>query len=273
MNENMKSSGIEWIGEIPESWNTKKLKYCLDTPLQYGANESGEDFEETYPRYIRITDITSTNTLKEQGKVSLLPSIAKPYLLQDGDVLFARTGATVGKTFYYDSCYGESAFAGYLEKHFPTITAREDALKTYLRTYCAENAEYNSRGLWIDDFSKSNLSKGNKQKPNFEFDPVPAHYKVKAVNSFLYCKRKQVSFSEIDGEHCSIRPGSRKWTYSLDVKAESVTTWEDHQPWADRFNRNILRNSEIRSALRCKLSKDVPVSCSPLGTSSSVLVQ
>ena len=47
MNENMKSSGIEWIGEIPESWNTKKLKYCLDTPLQYGANESGEDFEET----------------------------------------------------------------------------------------------------------------------------------------------------------------------------------------------------------------------------------
>jgi type I restriction enzyme S subunit len=112
----MQDSGIEWIGEMPSHWEIKRLKYCLEEQLQYGANESGDIFEEGLPRYIRITDIDSDNTLKEDGKLSLSFNIAKPYLLQDGDVLFARSGATVGKSFYYDEKYGIAAFAGYLIK-------------------------------------------------------------------------------------------------------------------------------------------------------------
>lgn len=110
----MKDSGVEWIGEIPEKWDVKRLKYCLRTELQYGANESGNDYCEDYPRYIRITDIDNNNTLKEEGIISLEPTMAKPYLLEDGDVLFARSGATVGKTFYYSQNLGSAAFAGYL---------------------------------------------------------------------------------------------------------------------------------------------------------------
>lgn len=110
----MKDSGIEWIGKIPSNWNCKKLKYILSDPLQYGANESGYDYREDYPRYIRITDITEENTLKEEGKLSLTPDIASPYILHHGDILFARSGATVGKTFFYDTSYGLAAFAGYL---------------------------------------------------------------------------------------------------------------------------------------------------------------
>lgn len=112
----LKDSGIAWIGDMPSHWEIKRLKYCLEEQLQYGANESGDIFEEGLPRYIRITDIDSDNTLKEDGKLSLSFSIAKPYLLQDGDVLFARSGATVGKSFYYDEKYGIAAFAGYLIK-------------------------------------------------------------------------------------------------------------------------------------------------------------
>lgn len=110
----MKESGISWIGQIPEHWDVKRLKYILKMPLQYGANEAGDDFNEEYPRYIRITDITEDNELKEEGKVSLLPKLAKPYILRDGDVLFARSGATVGKSFFYSEEYGLAAFAGYL---------------------------------------------------------------------------------------------------------------------------------------------------------------
>jgi len=112
----MKDSGVEWIGEIPKHWDIKRLKYGLSEPLQYGANESGDEFDERYPRYIRITDITMDNALKDEGKLSLFPTVAKPYLLKDGDVLFARSGATVGKSFYYDESYGVAAFAGYLIK-------------------------------------------------------------------------------------------------------------------------------------------------------------
>ena len=88
----------------------------VHTPLQYGANESGEDYDESLPRYIRITDIDSNGDLKREGKQSLAEKIATPYILQDGDLLFARSGATVGKTFLYKSCFGRSAFAGYLIK-------------------------------------------------------------------------------------------------------------------------------------------------------------
>lgn len=112
----MKDSGIVTIGIIPTHWEAKRLKYALSSALQYGANEAGDDFDEDNPRYIRITDIADDNTLKEEGKLSLRADLAKPYMLKDGDVLFARSGATVGKTFYYTSDCGPAAFAGYLIK-------------------------------------------------------------------------------------------------------------------------------------------------------------
>ena len=112
----MRDTGIGYIGEMPAHWNAKRMKYVLAKPLQYGANETGDDYNEDWPRYIRITDITENNELKDEGKQALPPDVAKPYLLKDGDVLFARSGATVGKTFYYTDDCGSAAFAGYLIK-------------------------------------------------------------------------------------------------------------------------------------------------------------
>lgn len=112
----LKDSGIEWIGQIPEHWRMKKLKNILRTSLQYGANESGIPYNDNLPRYVRITDITD-NTLKEDiDKQSLTEKQAKGYILEDKDILFARSGATVGKTFMYNQHYGICAFAGYLIK-------------------------------------------------------------------------------------------------------------------------------------------------------------
>jgi type I restriction enzyme S subunit len=111
----LKDSGIEWIGKIPEHWECQKLKQLISKPLQYGANESGEEYNEDFPRYIRITDIKiEDNSLKSSDKLSLKPEKAKNYILEDNDILFARSGATVGKTFLYKTIYGISAFAGYL---------------------------------------------------------------------------------------------------------------------------------------------------------------
>jgi len=112
----MNDSGIEWIGEIPKEWNVIKLKNVVKSPLQYGANESGCEFNKNLPRYIRITDITLDNKLKTNGKLSLPLENSKQYILEEGDILFARSGATVGKTFIYKEKYGLSAFAGYLIK-------------------------------------------------------------------------------------------------------------------------------------------------------------
>src|SRR5690625_1430711 len=108
-----KDSGVEWIGEIPEEWDTAKLKYLSNEKFIYGANESAQLDDKNLPRYIRITDIDDHGKLKKETFKSLPFKKAKNYLLQKGDILFARSGATVGKT-YYHSNNDEACFAGYL---------------------------------------------------------------------------------------------------------------------------------------------------------------
>lgn len=110
----MKDSGVEWIGEIPNEWTTTRLKFLLENTMKYGAAETGVEYSEDLPRYIRITDITTDNKLKENGKLSLTRAQALGYLLEKETILFARSGGTVGKTFFYRPQYGEAAFAGYL---------------------------------------------------------------------------------------------------------------------------------------------------------------
>ena len=116
MARQMKYSGIEWIGDICANYELWKMKFLLREPLMYGANETGIPYDEALPRYIRITDITSNGKLKNTGKLSLDEEAAKPYILTDNDVLFARSGGTVGKAFIYKKVYGKAAFAGYLIK-------------------------------------------------------------------------------------------------------------------------------------------------------------
>lgn len=117
-NIKMKSSGIDWLGDIPEHWKLVRLKYLSDG-LKYGANEAAEEDNPDFPRYIRITDIDENGNLKPETFKSISLEIANEYLLEDGDILFARSGATVGKTFRYTSNYGKSAYAGYLIRMRP----------------------------------------------------------------------------------------------------------------------------------------------------------
>lgn len=111
-----KDSGIDYIGIIPKNWQLVKLKSLLSFPLQYGANASGTVYNDNLPRYIRITDISIDNKLKDSDKQSLPWESAIPYILKENDILLARSGATVGKSFLYKSEYGPAAFAGYLIK-------------------------------------------------------------------------------------------------------------------------------------------------------------
>jgi type I restriction enzyme S subunit len=115
----LKDSGIEWLGEIPAGWEVVRLKFLAQVPFQYGANEAATDDDPDMPRYIRITDIRDNGTLNEETFRSLPEAVARPYLLQDGDLLFARSGATVGKTFRYYTSWGKACYAGYLIRFRP----------------------------------------------------------------------------------------------------------------------------------------------------------
>jgi len=109
-----------------------KMKHLTECKLQYGANASGIDFSDKYPRYIRITDINNDGTLSTDNVLSLNISNYNDYLLKDGDILFARSGATVGKSFMYKDEYGKCCFAGYLIRIIPN---KKMILPEYLYYY------------------------------------------------------------------------------------------------------------------------------------------
>lgn len=128
----MKDSGIEWLGKIQTTFLVEPLKFLLCEPMMYGANEKGDKTKEYY-RYIRITDIESDGGLKESDDNQYLThDVGCYYELRDGDVLFARSGGTVGKSFIFNESYGKCAFAGYLIKASCNVDA---LLPEYLYYY------------------------------------------------------------------------------------------------------------------------------------------
>jgi len=107
----------------PNKWTLAKLNDLCITKGQYGAGLSAIDFDPSHPRYIRITDIDEYGCLNEK---MVSPSGSDDewtdYYLRDGDVLIARSGATVGKTYLHRNCQQRCVYAGYLIRFSPNPT-------------------------------------------------------------------------------------------------------------------------------------------------------
>ena len=115
----VKSRFIELFGdpvENPYSWEQTTLKNISIGKLSYGSGASACEYDGK-TRYIRITDIDSCGRLNEDV---VSPSIIEEkYILNDGDILFARSGATVGKSYRYRKSDGKCLYAGYLIRLIP----------------------------------------------------------------------------------------------------------------------------------------------------------
>lgn len=183
----MKDSGIEWVGIIAETHTIFRLKYLLDSPMQYGANESGDKFIEDSVRYIRITDITADGKLKNDENNQYLPlDAADGYILKDKDVLFARSGGTVGKSFLYQEGYGTSAFAGYLIK----AECDQSALLPEYLIYYSQSSLYE---LWKNMiFIQATIQNiGANKYSNMEI-PVPSIDEQATIVEYLEGKCAQI---------------------------------------------------------------------------------
>ena len=153
-NAEMKESGIEWLGEIPKHWEVKKLKYILAEKLEYGANESALESNNENPRYLRISDFDEEGILRMDTFKSLPLEKAKDFLLKKGDILFARSGATVGKTFIFWNYEGIACFAGYLIKARPNLDVINPI---YLYLYTKSNAYENWKNSIFNQSTIQNI--------------------------------------------------------------------------------------------------------------------
>lgn len=98
-----------------EAWEQRKLG-DIATSFEYGLNAAAKEFDGIN-KYIRITDIDDDSRLFMINNLTS-PDIdlsdANNYKLSVGDILFARTGASVGKTYIYRDSDGLVYYAGFL---------------------------------------------------------------------------------------------------------------------------------------------------------------
>ncbi len=183
----MKDSGILWLGEIPEHWKVKKLKYVIEGKLKYGANEAAIFEDPKEPRYIRITDFDAEGKLRRDTFKSLPYDLAKEYLLDEGDILFARSGATVGKTFQFKKYKGLACFAGYLIKASPF---QQIIISDYLY-YFTKSSLYER---WKESiFSQATIQNIGADKYSELLIPIPPYSEQQQIVSYL---EKQISIIE-----------------------------------------------------------------------------
>lgn len=196
------SQFIEMFGttDSPKT-DVKKLIDVVTSSGQYGINTSATDYIEGEARYIRITDINDDGSLSEDAKSA--ESYDDKYVLAKNDMVFARTGATVGKTYLHES--GDAIFAGYLIKYHPNDSLlRPRFLKafTHSRTY------YN----WVNKTQKVGA------QPNIsaaQYDNMPILVPSLAAQDEFLNIYNQADKSEFDG---------LKLEYELKLSIEAINS-------------------------------------------------
>ena len=97
------------------TWEQRKLSEMCGT-FEYGLNAAAKEFDGKN-KYIRITDIDDASReflLSDLSSPDICLDGMSKYLLSSGDIVFARTGASVGKTYIYRENDGIVYFAGFL---------------------------------------------------------------------------------------------------------------------------------------------------------------
>ena len=95
---------------------TTALREILSRPPEYGLNAPACDYSVGVSKYIRITDISDDGKYQPSGQCFVLCKNPEQYLLCENDIVLARTGASVGKSYLYNKADGSLVFAGFLIK-------------------------------------------------------------------------------------------------------------------------------------------------------------
>ncbi len=128
------------VGVIPEDWDVKKLGDCLIKTPRYGIGAAAVEYSDRLPKYIRITDISDDGQYIPSKIVSVDNPFSENYYLSSGDLVVARTGASVGKSYLYKPKDGPLVFAGFLI----CLSSNDNILlPQYLGSYCKTASYWN----------------------------------------------------------------------------------------------------------------------------------
>ncbi|MBI4653583.1 MAG: restriction endonuclease subunit S [Nitrospirae bacterium] len=133
-----------------EGWVTKKIKDICEKP-QYGYTESASH-EPVGPKFLRITDIQNGKVAWEKVPYCKCDNLDK-YRLKTGDIVFARTGATTGKSFLITDP-PDAVFASYLIR----LRVGTLILPEFLYWYFQSSSYWESVSSGIEDGNRPNMN-------------------------------------------------------------------------------------------------------------------
>ena len=140
--------------DIPDDWELVPLGECVKEKLSYGVNAPAVPYNNNYPCYIRITDITEEGQYNDSDKKSVITNEAEKYILKQGDIVLARTGASTGKSYMYNEKDGKLVYAGFLiragvdtDKHNPRYIVAQLRTKRYWNWVSATSMRSGQPGI------------------------------------------------------------------------------------------------------------------------------
>ena len=138
---------------------------CIESEIgKYGIPASAEAYDKNKVRYLRISDIDDLGNLINTDRKSISSDEIEKYILKEGEIVFARTGNSTGRTYFHEDKNGILAFAGFLIKF--GLDKRKVNPK-YLKYYTISD-EYKS---WVNNLSVGS-TRGNINAQTFAGCPI-----------------------------------------------------------------------------------------------------
>ncbi|MDD3140418.1 MAG: restriction endonuclease subunit S [Lachnospiraceae bacterium] len=148
-----------------EIQRTTLAQITTDGRGSYGIAASAVPFSKELLTYLRITDIKDDGTLDKLGLMSVDHENAEKFLLKKNDIVFARTGGSTGRNYFYDGVDGELVYAGFLIKFSLDETKVNPK---YIKYYCQSQDYYS----WVRSYNTGS-TRGNINAQTYANMQIP----------------------------------------------------------------------------------------------------
>ena len=258
------------------AWEQRKLGE-LASSFEYGLNAAAKEYdgENKYIRITDIDDITHKFIMENVTSPDMDLADAENYKLAEGDILFARTGASVGKSYIYRSSDGLVYYAGFLirarikEEYDAEFVFQNTLTDKYNRYIVVFSQRSGQPGVNAQEYSKFEIQVPKKKEQAKIGDYfckldhlITLHHRkhfylkiaTKTLKITIQLTKEEEKMSELESmiEKKLIEQlvyGESQWTYREDLKTEA-DLWANfkyilEQNNKDRLNGEPLSNSEF----------------------------
>lgn len=172
-----------------------KLKSLLLSKPQYGANEASiiRDNNEQ-PRYVRITDIDENGLISLDELGATVANLDVKYILNENDIVIARSGATVGKSYIHKLLPYTCVYAGYLIRF---VVDSDKILPNYLFAY----TQLNPYKEWVNAIQRPSAQPNiNAEEYQSLEIPLPNLSKQQEIVDFINEAYTQKRAKEVEAQ-------------------------------------------------------------------------